>query len=67
MTEVGPFSGDGEASRYTSCDFCYQTAVDDIWAGKPQESQWRRFYRLADGCVVCGPCVAATGKDDLRG
>ena len=60
LTEVGPFVGDTvETIGYRSCDFCYQTVCEDIWAGKSDEADWRRFYRLEDGCICCENCLPA--------
>jgi len=59
LTEVGPFSfnDETEMAYYRDCDFCHETTCDDIWAGKPNEEDWRRFYLLPDCCCVCENCV----------
>ena len=43
---------------YRCCDFCYETAVEDITAGK-SEPEFRRFYELLGecGCIVCDNCL----------
>jgi hypothetical protein len=70
LKQVDPFcERDGEVAGYRSCDFCYQTAVEDIWAGKLREEEWRKFYLLDDGCCVCDCClplleVPAEAPDD---
>lgn len=65
LAEVGPFAGDGDNLHYRGCDFCYETAVEDIWAGKRNEADWRKFYLLPDGTCVCGRCAATMTKDEL--
>lgn len=54
--QVEPFAGDTpETVCYRSCDWCYETAVEDIWAKR----EWRRFYRVSPGCeIVCDGCLA---------
>jgi len=56
---IDPFIGDTfETVRYVSCDVCFETACEDIWAGKTNESDWRQFYRVHPGCeVVCEKCL----------
>lgn len=52
-------SGDG-MPYYRSCDFCYGTATDDIYAGK-SEAEWRTFHRqqggVNDSLTVCSNCM----------
>lgn len=67
MMPVEPFVGEGDSLRYRSCDFCYETVVEDIWAGKWDEAEWRRFYLLPDGCSLCGDCAGRMSKDELCG
>lgn len=65
MKEVGPFACVGDDLEYRRCDFCHESAVMDVWAGKHHEADWRRFYELPDGLCVCSLCVARTSKDAL--
>jgi hypothetical protein len=58
LEQVSPFIGDTpETIRYRHCDFCSLSACEDLWAGKRDEADWRTFYRLVDGCCVCGVCL----------
>jgi hypothetical protein len=56
---IDPIAGDTvETVHYVSCDFCFETACEDIWAGKRDEKDWREFYRLHPGLeVCCGNCL----------
>ncbi len=58
MVEVGPFCESATGVLYRSCDCCFQTAVDDVWAGRA-EADWRHFYQAADdgGICVCSDCL----------
>ena len=70
LDEAGPFV-DHEPSEgipwpwasYRSCDYCQETACEDIWSGKINQEDWRRFYLLQDGTCVCEHCVP-TLEDD---
>ena len=67
LTEVEPFVGNTAATiGYRSCDFCHEMACEDIWAGKTREEDWRRFYRLEDGCICCENCLPALLAEDSR-
>jgi hypothetical protein len=59
ISEVGPFVGETEETiGYRGCDFCYETACEDIWAGRIAESEWRRFYEvLGEGLTCCENCL----------
>lgn len=52
-------SADGQP-YYRTCDFCYATACEDIWAGKA-EKDWRTFHRqrggVNDSLTACGHCL----------
>jgi hypothetical protein len=61
LSEVEPIRGDSyETVGYTTCDFCFQNATDELnW---PCDwSQVRRFYELLGeaGCIVCENCLPA--------
>ena len=56
MTE--PFIQRDYGLDYRRCDFCDYWAVQDIWNGKMDESQWRQFYWMPeDGLSVCESCI----------
>ncbi len=57
LTLLGPFytNHHGDPS-YRSCDFCFQSATADIWAGILDESRWRQFFD-ADGTCICSRCL----------
>jgi hypothetical protein len=45
-------------SWYVTCDFCHQSACEDIWAGRLAEESWRLFYAVVgEGLVVCEHCL----------
>lgn len=70
LTEVGPFAGDTyETVRYRTCDWCEQSACEDIWAGKQHESEWRRFYEVMGECglVCCEHCLPDLLAEDAAG
>lgn len=60
---VSPFQDEHDIDliRYRGCDFCYESATEDIWAGKIAESEWRQFYILEGpefgGECCCGNCL----------
>lgn len=54
--EIEPFAGDTiETVHYVTCDYCFESIVQDIWDGKP----WRTLYRVQDGSelTVCENCI----------
>lgn len=56
VEEVGPFVGDTlDTVRYRFCDYCYESAVEDVWANRPL----RTFYLAQDdsGLSVCEHCL----------
>lgn len=55
--EVGPFHEDVERG-YRHCEYCGESAVDDIHAGLSQ-AEWRKFYISDDDdqLCVCDRCV----------
>ena len=60
LAEVDPFARDSfDTIHYRSCDFCEETATDDIYAGKLEESKWRRFYEVLgeSGLICCENCL----------
>lgn len=56
---VSPFHENILEDGYRTCDFCDQSATDDIWEGRLQEAEWRKFYLIADdsGLCVCENCL----------
>lgn len=57
---VDPIFGDSyETADYRRCDFCYQSACDDIWSGLRLEHEWRLFFEVIgeDGLIVCEHCL----------
>lgn len=58
VTETSPFvEAPGKGINYRHCDFCNESAISDVWDGKP-EPEWRRFYDLTEhGLVCCEPCL----------
>jgi len=65
LEQVSPFR-DGYMTGYRDCDFCQEDACADIWAGKLQEEQWRAFYRLDGGEIVCEHCLPAVLAEDAK-
>jgi hypothetical protein len=67
LEPVGPFAFEDDPYRvsYRACDFCHDSAIEDIWAGRILEEEWRAFYRLRPGgevcCEHCLPDVLAGG------
>ena len=58
LAECEPFAGETEETiHYRRCDVCFSSACDDIWAGKLDQADWRRFYLLPDGTCVCEHCI----------
>lgn len=58
LEQVGPFTNEDDPDKiyYRACDFCFDSAVQDVFAG---EEEWRTFYILhPDGLSVCEHCVA---------
>jgi hypothetical protein len=66
FAEVGPFAGDTEETiHYRSCDFCFESATDDIWAGRLAESEWRLFYEVLGECglICCENCLPRLSEE----
>lgn len=58
VTETSPLQEvPGKGINYRHCDFCNETVITDVWAGK-EEAEWRMFYNLVEhGLVCCEPCL----------
>lgn len=61
---VSPIHDDALEYGYRCCDFCFESAVDDINSlidqGKQtSEEHWRKFYLAEDehGLTVCENCI----------
>lgn len=54
LEPVDTFHKDVLNDGYRHCDFCFQSAADDIYDNKP----WRKFYKATDGSGlnVCEHC-----------
>ena len=54
LIPVEPFHDDVLEHGYRACDYCHESAVDDIYVDR----QWRKFYKSTDTdqLTVCGNC-----------
>ncbi len=54
-----------ETLCYRRCDFCYETACEDIWAGL-SEDDWRQFFEVVGefGLTVCSNCLPRLNEED---
>lgn len=58
LLEVSPFIHRlPDDVSYRSCDVCFESALEDIWANRPYP--WRAFYMDPQcGVNVCENCTA---------
>jgi len=58
LKRLDPFHDDVLENGYRHCDICFESAVDDIWDGRVDEHQWRKFYWYVDeNLTVCENCL----------
>lgn len=50
-----PPEEEGAMPGHRTCDFCYESYMQDVWSDKPI----RRFFELLDecGCIACEHCL----------
>lgn len=48
-------SDDG-GTYYTACDFCFESAMHDVWK-HDDPADYRKFFRCKDALCVCEKCV----------
>lgn len=61
LTPAEPFHEDVLERGYRSCDFCYESCADDIWAKRP----WRKVYHCErDDLDVCENCIAIYQEEE---
>ena len=58
LKPIGPFHEDVLKNGYRACDFCFESACEDIWNGIPDEDKWRKFYfSESESLTVCEHCL----------